>query len=187
MPNFSPAPFSERQLRAAFSAFPSGVTALCALQDGRPVGIAASSFTSVSLSPPLVSVCVAHTSTTWPDLRLSGRIGVSVLAYDQAQLARRLASVGIDRFERVRWVPTESGAVVLEGASMWLDTTLEAELPAGDHDIALLRVRGISSFAHRDPVVFHHGELRSLACRPEPGDELTTDGRPRCHYRTQLL
>jgi flavin reductase (DIM6/NTAB) family NADH-FMN oxidoreductase RutF len=168
MRNFSAAPFSERQLRTAFSAFPSGVTALCALQDGRPVGIAASSFTSVSLNPPLVSVCVAHTSTTWPDLRLIGRIGVSVLAHDQAHLARRLASTGLDRFESVRWMPTESGAVVLEGASIWLDTTLEAELPAGDHNIALLRVCGISSFAHRDPVVFHHGELRPLAGGTSP-------------------
>jgi hypothetical protein len=54
------------RLRRVFSAFPSGVTAVSALIDGRPVGIAASSFTSVSLDPPLVSVCIAHSSTTWP-------------------------------------------------------------------------------------------------------------------------
>lgn len=53
-------------LRRAFGCFPSGVTAICAEIDGEPVGVAASSFTSVSISPPLVSVCMQHTSTTRP-------------------------------------------------------------------------------------------------------------------------
>ena len=56
-------------LRHAFGLFPSGVTAVCGIVDGHPAGLAASSFTSVSLDPPLVSVCIAHTSSTWPILR----------------------------------------------------------------------------------------------------------------------
>ncbi|MFE3287545.1 flavin reductase family protein, partial [Streptomyces sp. NPDC059233] len=56
-------------LRAVYGAFPTGVTAIAALIDGAPVGLAASSFTTVSLAPPLVSVCMAHTSSTWPVLR----------------------------------------------------------------------------------------------------------------------
>lgn len=67
------------QLRRAFGCFPSGIT-VCALVDGTPVGMAASSFTSVSLAPPLVSVCIQHTSTTWPVLRNRPRLGLSVLA-----------------------------------------------------------------------------------------------------------
>lgn len=54
------------QLRPAFGCFPSGVTAVCADVDGVPAGLAASSFTSVSVEPPLVSVCMQHSSTTWP-------------------------------------------------------------------------------------------------------------------------
>src|SRR3546814_7956938 len=57
------------QLRAAFGCFPSGITAVCALIDGKPVGMAASSFTSVSLDPPLVSVCIQNRSKTWRQLR----------------------------------------------------------------------------------------------------------------------
>jgi flavin reductase (DIM6/NTAB) family NADH-FMN oxidoreductase RutF len=78
-------------LRRAFAMFPSGVTAVCATVEGRPVGLAASSFTSVSLDPPLVSVCIAHTSSTWPLLRAAGRVGVSVLAEGHASIARQLA------------------------------------------------------------------------------------------------
>lgn len=52
------------QLRRAFGCFPSGVTAVCAVVDGEPVGMAASSFTSVSMAPPLVSVCVQDSSAT---------------------------------------------------------------------------------------------------------------------------
>jgi flavin reductase (DIM6/NTAB) family NADH-FMN oxidoreductase RutF len=67
-------------LRRVFGCFPSGVIAVCASIDGEPVGMAASSFTTVSVAPPLVSICVQNTSTTWPRLRECERLGVSVLA-----------------------------------------------------------------------------------------------------------
>jgi len=67
-------------LRQAFGCFPTGVTAFCGLADGRPEGFAASSFTSVSLEPALVSICVANTSETWPKLARMKRLGISVLA-----------------------------------------------------------------------------------------------------------
>src|SRR5258706_352547 len=61
----APAPLGAAELRRAFGCFPSGVVGLCALVNAVPVGMAASSFTSVSLDPALVSVCVASSSTTW--------------------------------------------------------------------------------------------------------------------------
>jgi hypothetical protein len=66
---------SDGHLREAFGCFPSGVTAVCALVDGTPRGMAASSFTSVSLTPPLVSLCVQRTSSTWPLLSDRPRLG----------------------------------------------------------------------------------------------------------------
>ncbi|MEW2165626.1 flavin reductase family protein [Streptomyces sp. NPDC007084] len=78
-------------LRRAYAMFPSGVTALCAHVDGTPVGLAASAFTCVSLTPPLVSVRVAHTSTTWPILRAAPRVGISVLAEEHTDIARDLS------------------------------------------------------------------------------------------------
>jgi flavin reductase (DIM6/NTAB) family NADH-FMN oxidoreductase RutF len=72
--------FDPTWLRHVFGAFPSGVAVVAAVVDTAPVGIAASSFTSVSLDPALVSLCIAHTSTTWPVLREVPRLGVSILS-----------------------------------------------------------------------------------------------------------
>lgn len=67
-----------QRLRQAFGCFPGGVTAVASLVDGEPVGMAVSSFTSVSMAPPLVSVCMQDSSSTWPKLRDRPRLGLSV-------------------------------------------------------------------------------------------------------------
>ncbi|MFG2658621.1 flavin reductase family protein [Streptomyces sp. NPDC048425] len=150
-------------LRGAYGRFPSGVTAVCGLVDGLPTGIAASSFTSVSLEPPLVSVCVAHTSTTWPVLRRAACLGVSVLAEDQGPVARALASKTSDRFTSVGWVAEPRGSVFVVGAALWLECRIVQEVPAGDHVIALLEVDRLAPHAAVAPVVFHASTFRSLA------------------------
>ena len=66
-----------KRLREAFGVFPSGVVAVAAEVDGELVGLAASSFTSVSLEPPLVSFSIANTSKTWPTLRRAERLGLT--------------------------------------------------------------------------------------------------------------
>jgi flavin reductase (DIM6/NTAB) family NADH-FMN oxidoreductase RutF len=150
------------ELRRVYGAFPSGVTAIAALVDGAPVGIAASSFTSVSLDPPLVSVCVAHTSTTWPTLGTAARLGVSVLGADQEKAGRQLAGKGADRFADLAWRATEDGAVLLEGASAWLDCSIDQEVRAGDHDIVVLRVHDLDADHDIRPLVFHASQFRRL-------------------------
>jgi flavin reductase (DIM6/NTAB) family NADH-FMN oxidoreductase RutF len=150
-------------LRRVFGAFPTGVTAIAALVDGIPVGMAVGSFTSVSLDPPLASVCVATTSETWPLLRDAGRLGVSVLSHRQEAASRRLASRGIDRFAGLSWHPTKDGAVLLEHASAWFDCSVEREVPAGDHQIVLLRVHGLGTDPRIPPLVFHGSRYRRLA------------------------
>lgn len=78
------------ELRQVFSMFPSGVVTVAALNDkGKPVGMVASSFTSVSLDPPLVSICIQNTSATWPVLHASKRLGVSVMTQEQKRYAGR--------------------------------------------------------------------------------------------------
>jgi flavin reductase (DIM6/NTAB) family NADH-FMN oxidoreductase RutF len=150
-------------LRRVLGAFPTGVTALAALIDGVPVGMAANSFTSVSLDPPLVSVCVATASETWRTLRYATRLGVSVLSHGQEAASRRLASRGIDRFADLSWHPTEDGAVLLEHASAWFDCSVEREIRAGDHDIVLLEVHRLGTDPHTPPLVFHGSRYRRLA------------------------
>lgn len=150
-------------LRRVFGTFPTGVTALAALVDGEPTGIAANSFTSVSLDPPLASVCVATTSQTWPRLRGATRIGVSVLSHRQEEASRRLASRGADRFAGLSWIPTHHGAVVLQHASAWFECSIEREIRAGDHDIVLLAVHDLGTDPHLPPLVFHGSRYRRLA------------------------
>jgi flavin reductase (DIM6/NTAB) family NADH-FMN oxidoreductase RutF len=152
-----------RWLRQVFSAFPSGVTAVSALIDGQPVGIAASSFTPVSLDPPLASVCVAHSSTTWPLLRQAASFGVSVLSADQEHACAQLSTRGIDRFVGLEWRATPGGAVLLDGASAWLECTIEQQIKAGDHDIVLLRVHDLDADHEVHPLVFHSSQFRRLA------------------------
>ncbi|MFF0011341.1 flavin reductase family protein [Streptomyces sp. NPDC005374] len=150
-------------LRQAFGCFPSGVVAVCALVDGAPAGMAVSSFTSVSIGPPLLSVCVQDTSATWPKLRDRRRLGLSVLAEGQDLACRRLAGKDENRFADVQWHSSLDGAVFLDGAAAMFDCSLHAELPGGDHTIALLEIQGLCMVPVAAPLVFHGSRFRSLA------------------------
>lgn len=150
-------------LRRAFGCFPSGVTAVCAMAGSEPVGMAASSFTSVSIDPPLVSVCVQNSSATWPRLRRCARLGVSVLARGQDGACRSLSDKHGDRFAGVSWEPGADGAVFVHGATAWLNCSVHDELPAGDHRIVLLRVHGLRADPGAEPLVFHGSRFRQLA------------------------
>lgn len=151
------------RLRQVFGAFPSGVTAVAAIIDGEPVGITASSFTSVSLGPPLVSVCIGHGSSTWPRLRRATRLGVSILSADQEHVGRQLATRAADRFAGLPWRATAEGAVLLPGASAWLDTSIVQQVRAGDHDIVVLAVHDLDGDYDTGPLVFHASRFRRLA------------------------
>ncbi|WP_212755325.1 flavin reductase family protein [Flexivirga aerilata] len=151
------------RLRKVFAAYPSGVTAVAAMVGDDPRGLAASSFTSVSLEPALVSVCVAHTSSTWPLLRDRPHLGVSVLAAHQHQAGRDLSGPSADRFRDVVWRSSRLGAVFVEGASAWLETSIDNVIRAGDHDIVVLRVLDLGVDGDAEPLVFHGSAFRRLA------------------------
>ncbi len=156
------------ELRRTFACFPSGVTALCGLDSGNPVGMAASSFCSVSLDPPLALVCVSQTSSTWEVLRRLERIGVSVLSSGHDGVARHLAGPAQHRFSSVEWTPTSLGSVLIDGAIAWLDCSLEQEVPAGDHHIAVLRIHGAKRAAAQRPLVFHDSRFHDIAPTEPP-------------------
>jgi flavin reductase (DIM6/NTAB) family NADH-FMN oxidoreductase RutF len=155
--------FDQTLLRQAFGCFPSGVTAFCGLLDGVAEGMAASSFTSVSLDPPLVSVCVANTSTTWPKLATLKRLGLSVLAGDHGPIAHALASKTGDRFSDVDWMATDSGAVFVHGATLWLECAPYKRVEAGDHEIVVLQIVSLAMYPDVTPMVFHRSSFRELA------------------------
>ncbi|MEX5711688.1 flavin reductase [Parafrankia soli] len=153
----------QRLLRTTFGCFPSGVTAVCGLAGREPVGMAVSSFASVSLDPPLVSVCVANSSTTWPRLRALGRLGVSVLGEAHDLAARQLSARDGDRFAGMELTSTSGGALFVAGSAATLECELVSEVPAGDHLIALLRIHALDSDASVTPLVFHGSRFRQLA------------------------
>jgi len=155
--------FAAEDLRRAFGCFPSGVVALCGLCDDAPVGMSVSSFTSVSLAPPLVSVCIARQSSTWKVLRHLLRIGLSVLAEDHGQVCRALAAKDADRFGSVPWQASERGAVFVADASLHIECSIEREIDAGDHVLVLLAIEALRSDPAVAPLVFHGSRFRQLS------------------------
>jgi flavin reductase (DIM6/NTAB) family NADH-FMN oxidoreductase RutF len=153
---------SEASLREAFGHFPSGVIAIAADVAGTRVGLAASTFVPVSLHPPLVSFCVQNTSTTWPKLKDRPRLGISVLGELHDDAARALAARTGDRFAGLRTVSTENGAVFIEGTTVWLESSIEQLVPAGDHTIVILRVNDITVHSEVAPIIFHRSAFRRL-------------------------
>ncbi|OBH56372.1 flavin reductase [Mycobacterium colombiense] len=164
-PNADPA-----LLRRAFGCFPSGVTAVCAMVDDEPVGMAASSFTSVSIAPPLVSVCFQSSSFTWQRLRQRPRLGISVLAQGQDNICMSLARNTTDRFADVAWDRSSGGGVFVHGATAWLECSIHAEVPAGDHAVAVLEIHGLQANPEAAPLVFHGSKFRRLAVLGFEGD-----------------
>ena len=143
------------RLRAAFGAFPSGVVAVAARVDDRIVGLAASSFTSVSLDPPLVSFSIATASRTWPALRRADHVGVTVLADHHDLVARQLAGPADARFDGLDVTFANGGAVTLADGIAWFDTTIDRHVEAGDHTIVLLRLHAVAHAESSRPLVFH--------------------------------
>lgn len=152
----------QRRLREAFGVFPSGVVAVAAQVDGRPVGLAASSFTSVSIDPPLVSFSIRTASKTWPDLRRATHLGVTILADHHGPLARQLAGDPEHRFDDVAVAVGEGGGLTLPDGVAQFDTTIYREVEAGDHTIIVLRLHGVRNEGEAQPLVFHRSRFDSL-------------------------
>jgi flavin reductase (DIM6/NTAB) family NADH-FMN oxidoreductase RutF len=151
------------RLREAFGIFPSGVVAVAAEVDGQLVGLAASSFTSVSLEPALVSFSVANTSKTWPALRRAAHLGVTILADHHGDVCRRLAGPVEHRFDDVPVTATDDGAVTLDEGLARFDCTIYNEVGAGDHTIVILELHAVEHSDTSLPLVFHRSAFGRLA------------------------
>lgn len=165
----------QRTLRDAFGAFPSGVVAVAASVKGQLAGIAASSFTSVSIDPPLVSFSIATSSSTWPLLREASHVGISVLADHHDALCRQLAGPREQRFDGLPFSVTHEGAVLLDQAVATFDCTIHDEIAAGDHVIVLLALHRVGSGDGEHPLVFHRSAFAKL--HRDDLDPARLDGR----------
>lgn len=153
-----------QRLRQVFGAFPSGVAALAAVVGGEPTVLVASSFAvGISQDPPLALFAVQRSSTTWPALAQASTIGVSILSESHGVTCRQLASKDKStRFDGTERIDSDSGAILIADAAVWMECAIEHEYPAGDHDIIVLRVLGMEHHEARPPLVFHGSRFRRL-------------------------
>ena len=147
----------DARFRTVMGHFATGVTIITAMDDGEPVGIAANSFTSLSLDPPLVLFCVAHSSSTWPRIERAGRFAVNILGEHQEELSQLFATKGADRFGQTKWRVGVSGSPVLEDAMAYIDCEMDAQYPGGDHSIVVGRVLDLDVREGARPLLFFRG------------------------------
>ncbi len=163
----------EEQFKNVLGHFATGVAVVTAVDGGEPVGLTIQSFCSLSLDPPLILLCPALTSTSWPRLERAGRLCVNLLAESQAALARQFARSGGDKYTGVKWTSSaETGSPLLEGALAWVDCEIEQSLQGGDHLIAICRVLDLAVRTDLRPLIFYRsnflpdGHTASAAPRP---------------------
>ena len=144
--------------RATLGQFCTGVVIATGWCDGEPAGFAAQSFSSLSLDPPLVMLCPAKSSTSWPKLRDSGVFCINILADDQKAVCDVFAQTGIDKFASLQWRQGVTGSPILGDVIAYIDCELAEEHDAGDHTIAVGRVRDLE-LVHDDklPLLFFRG------------------------------
>lgn len=149
------------RFKSVMGHFATGVTIVTALEDGKtPVGFTAQSFVSLSIEPPLVAVCPALTSTSWPRIAAADGLCINILAADQEALCRGFATPSDDKFAGVGWRESPAtGAPLLDGSLAWIEGRIEATYPAGDHEIVVIRVEDIGEATTDDhsggPLLFY--------------------------------
>lgn len=149
--------------RDVLGRFATGVAVVTAMSDGEPVGMTCQSFSSVSLSPPLVLFCPARTSRAWPLIQRAGSFCVNLLADGQHELSDVMATKGVDKFADIGWEPTpRTGSPLLKGVLGFVDCTIHAVHEAGDHYVVLGRVQELESYDEvTDPLLYYEGRYRS--------------------------
>ena len=156
-----------RELRRALGAFATGVTVITTGRGDSAYAMTANAFTSVSLEPPLILVCVRQESEAVALLAANGAFTVNILSVTQEYLSRRFSSDerprGAATFRQVPHRVGATGAAVLTGAAGHLDCTVHALQEAGDHFIVLGEVVDFEVDGRASPLVFHSGRYERLA------------------------
>ena len=158
-PNANPPEFDSRHFRNALSQFATGVTVITTrLEDGRFLGLTASSFNSVSLNPPLVLWSLASGANSLPVFTGNSHYVINVLAADQAALANQFSRRIENRFEGVEFELSRTGLPILKGVSAWFECHNRSRYPEGDHVIFVGEVEHCE-VTPQAALVFHDGRF----------------------------
>ncbi len=170
------ADFDAKALRQVLGAFVTGVTVITTLDaDGKPHGLTANSFSSVSLDPPLILWSQSLTSPSHPVFREAERFVVNILADDQVEISNRFARGGGDKFAGCDTRPGIGGVPLIAGCAAYLECRRIDSFPGGDHVVFLGRVERIERI-ERQPLVFGGG--RYLVAQPHDFSRAMTDSGP---------
>ncbi|MFD8713255.1 flavin reductase family protein [Streptomyces anulatus] len=162
VPSYAPV-YAPDRFKQVFRRYPAGVVVVTADSGRGPVGFTATSLTSLSLDPPLVSYGIGVVASSWPHVEAAASTVVNFLGADQESLARTFATSGIDRFAApTAWRRLPEGEPVLDGVAGWLRLETERIVPAGDHRIVIARVTESWLDEDRAPLLFHDGAYHSL-------------------------
>lgn len=148
--------------RKVLGHFASGVTIITTTDgDGRPTGLTASAFTSVSLEPPLILVCVAHKSQSYPAMLERGRFAVNFLRREQEDVSRRFATSRLDKFDGVPHRMCELGVPILTEALAHVACVTVNKHVEGDHTVFIGRIEECGT-ADGMPLLYYRGKYDSL-------------------------
>lgn len=159
--------------REAMSRFASGVTVVTARRGDERLGITASSFTGVSMKPPLVLVCIARALHTHAAIAESRAFAVNILGVHQLEVARRFAGLTPetgDRFAGLAWSDGLSGAPLLDGSIATLECRLHASHDGGDHTIFVGAVVDARVSGEKAPLLYHDRLWRRSETLESPAD-----------------
>lgn len=145
----------QHHYRSVLGHFPTGVAVVTAMDGADPVGMTVQSLCSLSLEPPLILLCPARTSTSWPRIEASHRLCVNLLSQDAEHLAKQFAKSGSNKFEGVTWARSQTtGSPVLLGGLAWIDCEIEQTHPGGDHLIVICQVLALGAHTDLKPLIF---------------------------------
>jgi flavin reductase (DIM6/NTAB) family NADH-FMN oxidoreductase RutF len=158
---------SPDDFRRACARFATGVCVATVLDmQGAPHGLTVSSFTSVSLEPPQVLICLGHAVTAIDFFRAAKYFGINILSEEQRHLSERFARKGRDRFNGLQWERGQSGVPLLPGALAAMEIEVEQRVSSGDHDIFVGRMIRMS-VEEGNPLIHFLGRYRGLS-EPRP-------------------
>ncbi len=157
---------TQAEFRNAMGSFATGVTVITVDYEGEVHGMTANAFTSVSLDPLLVLVCVDHRARTHTHLHARKRFGVNVLAENQRAVSEYYASAtpthkNAEQEAGARFDRTQHGTPVLYGALAYLECRLHTAQDAGDHTIFIAEVEDVV-VREGDPLLYFRGEYRKI-------------------------
>jgi flavin reductase (DIM6/NTAB) family NADH-FMN oxidoreductase RutF len=156
--------FNSKEFRGALGAFATGVTIVTSQGTEHAYGMTANAFSSVSLDPPLILICVISGTEGARTIAANGVFAVNILSAEQEPLSRYFASRdrprGADAFAAVSHRRGATGSPILDGVAGYLDCRLAQSHQAGDHEIFIGEVLGIGFDPAAEPLLFHGGRYR---------------------------